>query len=763
MTAPRSIAAGQTETISGDIRSTITLGASSTLDIAGGTEASLFGGLVALASASVTLGAGAVLFAPAMTPTDVTVVLGDGSELILVASTLADFKGHLASLPLTAWLDITGCRITTVTTTNLANGYFGLVLGSAQGVIGTIEVNSAPSTLILAIPDGFDGSVLLSGPAPPPVAAAAVSSAPAGTFTWTGGSGASWSTPTCWSNAEAVATRAPSAQDMVTITGGSSGLTTLAGNGDCAVLDVSGLVALAGSFSATVLTVGIATTDALILTRNTYFAATNASVDAGILSVQSATLSVAGTLEIAGYLDVSSASVVKLGTLRLDSGTLRLSTDSGITIGTGASPKPGILVVSKDGTLTGTGTIHAAIALSGRLEVMTGTLSIFGSMTGMGTITLDDGATLFASGGVGAATIAFAAGSGTTLETFGILGGALVTGFGQGDELQIAGAASGSITWTPAGSGGTLDLGVYGALAIDLTSDLDPQRVTFVEAADGEGGTSITVLPCFIASTPLRTPTGWIAAGDVTPQTWLCTAAGAARRVVWIGRTTIEGWRRATEPYLDPVLFRADALGPGRPIHDLRLSPLHGVVLATAAGLRIVPAVALCDGKRITRERSDHTLVYVHVALSRHDVLLADGLPCESFLPHGPDPRGQFTLSLGDRPPTTQALAERLEHGPLLSELRHSLGLECSRHHHKLTRATVDFARQSGRSCCLEAWTNYAGGLELLVDGQAAWRGQRDIWRADLEAAGIDEGRAAFKATIPRPTSGAQLSIRQLA
>ncbi len=763
MTLPLSIPPGQTGTASGDVESAITLGASSTLEIAADTTASLFGGILVAGSAAVMLEAGSVLFAPAATPAGVTVSLeGAGSELILAASTLSAFEAELAGLPVDALIDIAGCQITSVTTSALADGSYGLVLASAQGVLGTIGVASAPPTLIVAVPDGDGGSLLLSGPAPPPpVAAIAASSAPAGDFIWADGAGTRWADPASWRGISGAVARAPGRQDTVTIAGRTQGLTTLAGAGNCAVLDASGLVALTGPFTATALSVGLASSDALVLTAGTNMAVTSAAVHAGILSVQGAVLSVAGTLSLAGFLDGNSASVITASMVELAGGTIRLSADTGLLVGDNGGRTPGGVTVAHDGKLFGTGTIEAAVTLLGAMEVSTGTLSVFGAITGSGTITLDTGATLFASGGLGAATIDFT-GPGTTLETFGGVGGALVTGFGFADVLEIAGATMGALTWTPVGSGGTLDLGLYGAIAIDLTPGLNPQHATFSEAADGLGGVSITVIPCFTASTRLRTPSGWIEAGRVTPRTWLCTAGGAARRAIWIGRTKIEGWRRIGKPYLDPVLLRAGALGPGHPEADLRLSPLHGVLLATAIGPRVVPAVALCDGRRITRDRTAVNLEYVHIALDRHDAILAEGLPCESFLPHGPDPRGQFTLSAGQHPRATRPIAERLDHGPMLQSLRDRYGLAETGRGAALGRGTMDRARPSQGLHALHGWADAASRIELLIDGQVEWRGRRDTWRADLEAAGLSEGVAAFTATIPRPSPEARLSLRAL-
>lgn len=46
----------------------------------------------------------------------------------------------------------------------------------------------------------------------------------------------------------------------------------------------------------------------------------------------------------------------------------------------------------------------------------------------------------------------------------------------------------------------------------------------------------------------------------------------------------------------------------------------------------LVPAISLVDGKRIRQVEKDQ-VTYVHMLLDRHDILLAQGAPCESLLP----------------------------------------------------------------------------------------------------------------------------------
>jgi hypothetical protein len=84
-----------------------------------------------------------------------------------------------------------------------------------------------------------------------------------------------------------------------------------------------------------------------------------------------------------------------------------------------------------------------------------------------------------------------------------------------------------------------------------------------------------------------------------------------------------------------PVRVRAGAFGDRRPDRDLLLSPDHAVF----TGGVLIPVRYLVNGATVIQERVDG-LTYWHVELDRHDVILAEGLACESYLDTGN--RGAF-------------------------------------------------------------------------------------------------------------------------
>jgi hypothetical protein len=78
------------------------------------------------------------------------------------------------------------------------------------------------------------------------------------------------------------------------------------------------------------------------------------------------------------------------------------------------------------------------------------------------------------------------------------------------------------------------------------------------------------------------------------------------------------------------VRVRAHAFGPGRPHRDLFLSPDHAVF----TGDVLIPIRHLIDGDAIAQIAVDE-VTYFHVELPTHDVVLAEGMPAESYLETG--------------------------------------------------------------------------------------------------------------------------------
>jgi hypothetical protein len=139
----------------------------------------------------------------------------------------------------------------------------------------------------------------------------------------------------------------------------------------------------------------------------------------------------------------------------------------------------------------------------------------------------------------------------------------------------------------------------------------------------------VITLVCFCSGTRIRTIRGEVCVEDLAVGDLAVTASGAPRPIVWIGHRTIAS--PSTEQ--QPVRVRAGAFGEELPARDLRLSHGHAVCV-DALGEVLIPVGELVNETTIVREEVAE-VTYWHVELESHDVLLAEGLACESYLDTG--------------------------------------------------------------------------------------------------------------------------------
>jgi hypothetical protein len=105
---------------------------------------------------------------------------------------------------------------------------------------------------------------------------------------------------------------------------------------------------------------------------------------------------------------------------------------------------------------------------------------------------------------------------------------------------------------------------------------------------------------------------------------------GGSMPIVWLVHRRTECRRHPRPHDVWPVRIAAGAFAAGLPARDLWLSPDHAVF----AGGALIPVRYLVNGRSIAQVELDE-ITYWHVELPRHDVLLAEGLPCESYLDTG--------------------------------------------------------------------------------------------------------------------------------
>jgi hypothetical protein len=144
------------------------------------------------------------------------------------------------------------------------------------------------------------------------------------------------------------------------------------------------------------------------------------------------------------------------------------------------------------------------------------------------------------------------------------------------------------------------------------------------------GFQTVTAVTCYREGTRILTrrgekPIETLAIGDE-----LITLLGGPGHVIWSGKRAIDLTRHPKPWHVWPIRIRAGAFAPGLPLRDLYVSPDHAIF---ADGV-LVPARLLINGSTIQQVKSDH-VVYYHFELEQHDVILAEGLPAESYLDAG--------------------------------------------------------------------------------------------------------------------------------
>lgn len=148
------------------------------------------------------------------------------------------------------------------------------------------------------------------------------------------------------------------------------------------------------------------------------------------------------------------------------------------------------------------------------------------------------------------------------------------------------------------------------------------------------------VTPCFTPGTLIATDRGQRPIEDLRPGDRVVTRDNGLKRIAWIGRRDV-GYRDIVAcAELRPVLVRAHAYGPGRPSRDMLLSPRHRVLvsadqthLETGGDDALISARHLIDNARVAPAKA-LGVSYMHILCDAHQILLANGLWCESFHPN---------------------------------------------------------------------------------------------------------------------------------
>jgi hypothetical protein len=152
-----------------------------------------------------------------------------------------------------------------------------------------------------------------------------------------------------------------------------------------------------------------------------------------------------------------------------------------------------------------------------------------------------------------------------------------------------------------------------------------------LELTAAAGGSALQPnLTCYCRGTLIRTVTGYAPIEDLRIGDCVLTASGKARPIRWLGSRGVDCTRHPNPALVWPIRIQAGAFGPVQPVRDLWVSPFHSILVEGV----LIQAHTLVNDATIAQVPREH-VEYWHLELDSHDILLAEGLPGESYLDVG--------------------------------------------------------------------------------------------------------------------------------
>jgi hypothetical protein len=184
-------------------------------------------------------------------------------------------------------------------------------------------------------------------------------------------------------------------------------------------------------------------------------------------------------------------------------------------------------------------------------------------------------------------------------------------------------------------------------------SNLETESASDTQTNDSDVSTGTATysidLACFVDGTRLATAAGEVAVEELAVGTLVLTLDSTggplsrkelrARPIKWIGRRRIVLAVHPRPETVTPIRIQRNAFADAKPHRDLMVSPDHAIFVDG----KLICARQLVNGTTIRPEQGLRTVDYFHVELDTHAILLAEGLPTESYLDTGN--RSSFTSS----------------------------------------------------------------------------------------------------------------------
>ncbi len=322
-----------------------------------------------------------------------------------------------------------------------------------------------------------------------------------------------------------------------------------------------------------------------------------AQLDIGTTSSKTASLSVTGKLTTA-TLDYTTTTS-KLGT-------------TGITINAGG-------VFDVTGSVTDAGSIAETITISGK-----GTKGSPGGDLVLGSLSTANNSNLNLSFSNQAATttsngeIIYSTAAPLTTTTMNI------TGFNWGDSIAFGGN---TVTSATLSSGVPTVNTSGGAITLDNVTTTNATSFAILN-----GDTVVAV--CYARGTMIRTFGGELPVERLRPGKQVMTLVDGKevpQTVKWLGHRRIDLKTHPRPETVAPIRILRGAFAEAMPHRDLLVSPDHAIFVDG----KLICARQLINGATILQETGWSMVDYYHVELDSHAILLAEGLPAESYIDTG--------------------------------------------------------------------------------------------------------------------------------
>jgi autotransporter passenger strand-loop-strand repeat protein len=253
-----------------------------------------------------------------------------------------------------------------------------------------------------------------------------------------------------------------------------------------------------------------------------------------------------------------------------------------------------------------------------------------------------DGTLSLITGSVVSGAIIFTPGTGNDLDIYSPTVAGVpqvpISGYGSSMTIDLISLPSQGVTYPVSLSLNGSDQLIVPTISGNATLNLvgNYTGYTFTGTDDGDNfsgagdGDQVVTNPCFAAGTCIATSRGETRVEDLNVGDEVISLHAGAAPIIWIGHRKVNCRRHPKPEQVWPVRVAAGAFGPDLPSRDLWLSPDHAVYENGS----LIPVRELINGSTIEQVALDE-ITYYHIELRHHDIVLAEGLPVETYLDTG--------------------------------------------------------------------------------------------------------------------------------